>query len=50
VLFAEQVAEQRDLGTVMQHFLIHPPDGLDEPVLGVAAVGGLAALIAARTA
>src|SRR5580704_19082344 len=33
-----EVPEQRYFGTVMQYFLIHPPDRVDEDILGVAAV------------
>jgi len=36
---AVEVAEQGYLGAVMQDLLVDPPDGVDEDVFGVAAIG-----------
>ena len=38
-LRAEQVSQQGDLGSVVQDLLVHPPDDVDEDLLGVTAVG-----------
>ena len=34
-----QVAQQRDLGAVVQHLLVDPPNDVEEWLLGVTAVG-----------
>jgi len=34
-----QIAQQRDLRTVVQHLLVDPPHDLEERLFGVAAVG-----------
>ena len=33
-----EVPKQRYFGTVVQYLLVHPPDRVDEDILGVAAV------------
>jgi hypothetical protein len=33
-----EVPEQRYFGTVVQYLLVHPPDRVDEDVLGIAAI------------